>query len=145
MYSKILFLRFPKTEVRKPVVCELARDFNLTFTILHATVFPRREGMMVLDLSGNEKDFKKGVKYLKEQGVKVKDAAQEISRDEKHCTQCGACTAICPTGALSVDRNDMSIPFDIEKCSVCQLCIPTCPTRAMKASSVFAESFFNDK
>ena len=27
MYSKILVLRFPKTEVQKPIVCNLARDF----------------------------------------------------------------------------------------------------------------------
>ena len=145
MLSKILFLRFPKTEVRKPIVCDLAKTFNLTFTILHATVFPRREGMMVLDLSGNDDDFNKGVEYLKNNGVTVKDAAQEIVRDEEKCTQCGACTAICPTGALSVNREDMSIPFDIKKCSVCQLCIPTCPTRAMRSTSVVDETFFNEK
>ena len=34
MHSKILVLRFPKTEVQKPIVCNLARNFDLIFNIL---------------------------------------------------------------------------------------------------------------
>ncbi|MBW2238855.1 MAG: NIL domain-containing protein, partial [Deltaproteobacteria bacterium] len=36
MYSKILILRFPKTEVAKPIVCYLVKDYDLTFNILNA-------------------------------------------------------------------------------------------------------------
>lgn len=131
MYSKILILRFPVTEVQKPVVCNLARDFDLTFNILNATIFPRKEGLMVLELIGQKKDFKDGVNYLKEQGVKVQNASQEIKRDETRCTHCGACTAVCPTGALSVARPEMSVTFDQKRCSVCELCITACPPRVM--------------
>ncbi|MBW1842280.1 MAG: 4Fe-4S binding protein, partial [Deltaproteobacteria bacterium] len=99
MYSKILILRFPITEVEKPVVCYLAKDYNLTFNILNATVLPRKEGIMVLELSGDKKNFKKGGQYLKNQGVKVQTAAQEIKRIKNRCTHCGACTAVCPTRA----------------------------------------------
>ena len=53
MFSKILILRFPKKEVQKPIVCYLARDFELTFNILNATIPPREEGIMVLELSGS--------------------------------------------------------------------------------------------
>ena len=38
VYSKILILRFPKTEVQKPLVCNLARDFDLVFNILNAGI-----------------------------------------------------------------------------------------------------------
>ena len=48
MYSKILILRFPKTEVEKPIVCYLSKDFDLTFNILNASILPRKEGVMVL-------------------------------------------------------------------------------------------------
>ena len=58
MYSKILILRFPKTEAGKPIVCYLAKDYNLTFNILNASVYPRREGVAVLELSGSRKDFR---------------------------------------------------------------------------------------
>lgn len=131
MYSKILILRFPFTEVQKPIVCDLARKFDLTFNILNATIFPRKEGLMVLELSGQKKDFKDGVKYLKEQGVKVQNASQEIKRDEALCTHCGACTAVCPTGALSIQRPEMLVNFNQKRCSVCELCITACPPRAI--------------
>ncbi len=132
MYSKILILRFPKTEVEKPIVCHLAKDYDLTFNILNASIFPRKEGIMVLELYGSKKNYKEGIKYLKEQGVHVQNASQEIKRVTKKCTHCGSCTAVCPTGALSVHRPEMSVDFNQKKCSVCELCVPACPTRAME-------------
>jgi len=131
VYSKILILRFPKSEVTKPIVCNLAREYDLTFNILNAAVLPRKEGVMVLELSGTRKDFKEGVAYLKRQGINVQNASQEIRRVSEKCTHCGACTAVCPTGALSVHRPEMTVVFDQKKCSVCELCIPACPPRAM--------------
>ncbi|MBW1866360.1 MAG: 4Fe-4S binding protein [Deltaproteobacteria bacterium] len=135
MYSKILILRFPKTVVQNPIVCMLAREYDLIFNILNATVLPRKEGMMVLELSGSRKNFKDGVKFLKRQGLKVQNADQEIKRNQEKCTHCGACTAVCPTGALFVQRPEMAVEFDQEKCSVCELCIPACPPRAMEIRS----------
>jgi len=132
VYSKILILRFPKDIVHKPLVCSLVRDFDLTFNILNATVFPRQEGLMVLELYGNKKNFRQGVNYLKDHGVSVQNAEQEVKRDEKKCTHCGACTAVCPTGALYILRPEMTVEFDQKKCSVCELCVPACPTRVMK-------------
>ncbi len=142
MYSKILILRFPETEVEKPIVCYLVKDYDLTFNILNATILPRKEGIMVLELSGSRKNFREGVQYLKSQGVHVKNASQEIRRDNKKCTHCGACTAVCPTGALSIQRPEMLVVFDQKKCSVCELCVSACPPRAMEAkptSKIFFE------
>ena len=136
MYSKILILRFPQTEVQKPIVCQLARVYDLTFNILNAAVLPRKEGIMVLELSGNKKNFRDGVQYLKDQNVHVQNADQEVKRSKKKCTHCGACTAVCPTGALSVQRPEMTVEFDQKKCSVCELCMPACPTRAMSIRPV---------
>ena len=132
MYSRILRLRFPATTAQKPIVCFLTRDYDLTFNILNAAVLPRKEGLMVMELSGSRKDFKEGVKYLKDQGIHVENASQEVTRDKKKCTHCGACTAVCPTGALSVQRPEMSVNFEQQRCSICELCVPACPTRAME-------------
>ncbi len=132
MYSRILRLRFPKSEVQKPIVSYLTKDYDLTFNILNATILPRKEGLMVLELSGTRKNFREGVKYLKNQGIEVENASQEIKRDSNKCTHCGACTAVCLTGALLVQRPEMSVKFDQKKCSVCELCVPACPTRAME-------------
>lgn len=132
MYSKILILRFPRTEVQKPIVCNLALKFALVFNILNAGILPRKEGFMVLELSGPRKNFKDGVDYLKSHGVDVQNASQEVKRDETVCTHCGACTAVCPTGALHIQRPEMIVHFNQEKCSVCELCIRACPPRAMR-------------
>ncbi len=143
MFSKILTLRFPKTEAQNSVVCLLTKNFDLLFNILHAKILPRKEGLMVLELSGTKKNFNAGVEYLKQQGVKVQDASQDVQKDEEICVHCGACTAVCPTGALAVNRPEMDVIFDKEKCSACQLCVPTCPLRAMSAQST-TELFFNE-
>jgi L-aspartate semialdehyde sulfurtransferase ferredoxin len=141
VYSKILILRFPRTEVQKPIVCYLVKDYDLLFNILNAAILPRKEGVMVLELSGTRKNFKEGVKFLKSQGVQVQNASQEVKRDTNKCTQCGACTAVCPTGALHIVRPEMAVEFDETKCSVCELCIPVCPSRAMAARPA-AQTFF---
>ncbi len=132
MYSKILILRFPREVVHRPLVCRLVKDFDLLFNILNAQVLPRKEGILVLELYGEKKNFKAGVGFLKEQGVKVTNADQEVKRLEERCIHCGACTAVCPTGALHIRRPEMSVEFEEQKCSVCELCITACPTRAMK-------------
>ena len=141
MYSRILILRFPKTEVQKPLVCNLTKKFDLVFNMLNATILPRKEGIMVLELSGPKKNFKDGVEYLRENNVDVQKASREIKWNQKICTHCGACTAVCPTGALHIRRPEMEVVFDQQKCSICELCIPACPPRAMEVRQK-ANSFF---
>ncbi len=127
MFARMLVLRFPKEVVDKPIVTNLVRNYNLSFNILKAQIFPRKEGLMVLELRGNRKDYEKGLKYLKDIGVKVESIAQGIRRDEDKCYQCGACTAVCPTGALHIRRPEMAVLFESERCSACELCVKTCP------------------
>ncbi len=131
MYSRMLVLRFSKDIVDKPIISNLVRDYNLTFNILKAQIFPRKEGMLVMELSGNRRDFDKGIHYLEKSGVDIEPVAQGIRRDEDRCYQCGSCTAVCPTGALHIKRPQMEVFFESERCSACELCVKTCPVRAM--------------
>ena len=118
--------------INEPVVANLIKKFDLSFNILKATIYPRKEGLMVLELSGHRKNFQSGVRYLKGIGIKVESIAQDINRNEIKCFQCGACTAVCPTGALYIKRPEMEVLFDKEKCSACELCVLACPARAME-------------
>lgn len=131
MYSKMLVLRFSREIVDKPIITNLVRNYNLTFNILKAQIFPRREGMVVMELRGARRDYEKGIQYLKDIGVVIESVAQGIRRDDEKCYQCGACTAVCPTGALHIVRPEMEVLFESERCSACELCVKTCPARAM--------------
>ena len=132
MHSKILSLRFQKKVVNEPIAVNLVKKFDLSFNILKATIYPRKEGFMVLELSGHKKNFQRGVRYLKGLGIKVESIGQDIKRDDDKCFQCGACTAVCPTGALNIKRPEMEVIFDRERCSACEICVVACPAQAME-------------
>lgn len=130
-YSRIISLSFPPVVSGKPVICNLAKLFDLTFNILKARINPRQEGHMVLELSGKEEDYIKGVSYLQEHNIRITPVAQQISRDEESCLHCGVCTALCPTHALHLDPETRRIDFDCDKCTACGQCTRICPVHAM--------------
>lgn len=131
MYNRIFVLKFPKENIDQPIICKLVKEYDVEFNIRKADINMQQEGLMVLELSGYKANVEGGLRYLKSLGVQVEKVASSIRRDDDKCFQCGACTGICPTGALSINRPDMAIPFDPEKCSGCGLCVAVCPVRAM--------------
>ncbi|HIJ89417.1 MAG: 4Fe-4S binding protein [Desulfobulbaceae bacterium] len=134
MNTRIYVLKFPKEVIDQPIISNLVRKYDLEFNILKATILLQQEGVMVLEIIGHKANVKKGIAYLNEMGVTVKSMAGNIRRDDDKCYQCGACTGICPTGALALHRPDMAVLFDEEKCTACGLCVSVCPARAMEVS-----------
>ncbi len=132
MYSKIIVLHFPKETVTEPIVYKLVKEYDLSFNILKATISPKKEGLMVMELSGHRKNYSRGISYLKDHGVGIKTIGQDVSRNDAKCYHCGACTAVCHTGALHLVRPEMEVAFEPEKCSACELCVAACPARAME-------------
>lgn len=130
MTSKKIVLRFNAANVDEPIIYRLAKDYDLVFNILKANVSPQLEGSLVMELSGER--YQEGLAYLEERGVSVQPLSQEVVRNEERCTSCGACTAICPTGALHLTRPAMEVEFDQDECVICQLCVAACPVRAME-------------
>ena len=130
--SKRIVLRFPKRLVDRPIVSRLVRDFNLEFNILKASVTPEEEGLLVLEVSGKQEDYDKGIKYLTKTGVRIQSLSQDVTRNEERCTHCGACITICPTDAFEVEPLTRQVNFLNEKCLACELCIKACPPRAME-------------
>lgn len=130
MSPKKIVLRFGSDISDKPIIYRLVKDYDLIVNIVKANVNPQREGTLVLELTGEQYD--KGLDYLREVGVSVQALTQEVVRDEQKCVMCGACTAICPTGALYIERPSMEVHFDGDNCVVCQLCLKVCPMKAME-------------
>lgn len=142
MISKRVVLHFPNDLIDQPIIYLLSKRYDLTFNILLARIMPSEEGLMVVELSGTDENYNQGIDYLKEQGVIVQLLSRDIHRDDDICTQCGACTIICPTGALSIpDRKSMVVEFNVEDCVACGLCVPACPPRAMQLAFEGLEEF----
>jgi ferredoxin len=130
--SKRVVLHFPPRLVDQPIIYRLVKDYNLVLNILKASVTPKEEGLLVLELSGEREDYDRGIQYLAEVGVRIQSLGQNIARNEERCTHCGACVAICPTGALALDPATRRVNFYEEKCTACELCVLPCPPRAME-------------
>ncbi len=130
--SRRIVLHFPPRVTGQPVVYRLAKDFDLTFNILKASITPGEEGLLVMELRGDQGNYDKGIQYLNEVGVKIQSLSQDVVRDEARCTHCGACINICPTIAFSLEPKTRRVLFDHNKCVVCGLCVKACPPRAMR-------------
>ena len=130
--SRKVVLRFPKRMVDRPIIYRLVKDYDLEFNILKASITPEQEGLLVLELKGNQQEYDKGIEFLLKAGVKIQSLSQDVTRNEARCTQCGACITVCPTGAFKLDRKTMLVIFENEKCIACGLCIPACPPHAME-------------
>lgn len=132
MVSKRIVLKFPHRLIDQPIICKLVKEYNLEFNILKAYVTPKEEGLMVLELKGDDTDCKRGIDYLNKMGVIVQPLGRDIVLNETKCTHCGVCVTSCPTDALVIDPITRKVHFYNDKCIACELCIPACPLKAME-------------
>lgn len=132
MVKQKVVLRFPPHVVEEPIIYHLIKDFDLVVNILRADINPRKEGRLMTELSGREEDYRRALDWLHERGLQVFGLEQQIIWQHERCTHCGACTVICPTGALAFARPEMNVFFTEEKCIICELCLRACPARAVE-------------
>jgi len=130
--AKKIVLHFPQQTIDKPIVSGLIREFGLDFNILKASISPGEEGLMIMELTGEQKDYDRGIKYLQGAGLEIQSLSQDVLRNEDRCTHCGACITMCPTRAFSLDEATRRVLFDNSRCIVCELCVRACPPRAMQ-------------
>jgi ferredoxin len=130
--SKKIVLHFPSRLVDQPIVYRLIKEYDLRFNILKASVIPDEEGLLVLELSGEQDNYDRGIQFLTKTGVKIQSLSQDVLRSEDRCTHCGACITICPTSAFELNQTNRQVTFINEKCIACGLCIKACPPRAME-------------
>lgn len=129
---KRIVLHFPRRLVDQPVIFRLVKDYDLEFNILKALFTPEEEGLLVMELSGEQNNYDQGIKYLTRSGVRIQSLSQDVTRNEERCTHCGACITVCPTGAFKIDPQTRCVTFDDEECVACGLCLKACPPRAME-------------
>lgn len=133
MAKKKVILSFPPRLIQDPVTYHLIRDYDLQINILRAQVRPRERGRMVVEMQGRKGNLEKAMVYLENSGVQVDALVQEMRYNPESCVHCTACTAVCPTKALSVDKITREISFEPTKCIICEACISTCSYGAIES------------
>ena len=64
------WLTFDGESNRKPLICEMARKFDIVFNIRNASVTPTM-GIIALELEGDREEIKKAVAWFESKGVQV--------------------------------------------------------------------------
>ncbi|MGB3695296.1 MAG: NIL domain-containing protein [Spirulinaceae cyanobacterium] len=132
--KKRVTLTFPQRTVQMPVTYRLAKDFNVAANIIRAQVAPNQVGKLVVELLGDIDELDACIEWMQGQNIGVSLASREILIDEESCVDCGLCTGVCPTQALTLHPQTFELNFQRSRCIVCEQCIPTCPVQAISTN-----------
>ncbi|MGQ9816389.1 MAG: NIL domain-containing protein [bacterium] len=131
--SKKIVLHFPEELVAKPITYELVKNYDIIFNILKAKVaVDDGEGMLLLELTGTAFNIDRGLKYLRNLGVKTEPLTRDIQWLRHNCIMCGICASVCPGHAFYIIPEQMILQFKPEKCIGCEECFRVCPYHAIK-------------
>ncbi len=131
MANRRVALTYPPDAVQEPVTYRLVKDYDLKINILKARIRPHEGGRLIMELSGKKEKLDSAMAYLASMAIDVTPIIQEIRVDPDKCVSCSVCTAICPTGALALDRESWEVSLDHDKCVMCESCVLVCPYRAI--------------
>ncbi|NJK37475.1 MAG: 4Fe-4S binding protein [Oscillatoriales cyanobacterium RM2_1_1] len=132
--KKRVTLTFPRRSIQMPVTYRLAKDFNVAANIIRAQVAPNQVGTLVVELSGDIDQLEEAIDWMQSQGINVSLASREILIDEAVCVDCGLCTGVCPTAALTLNPETFYLTFTRSRCIVCEQCISACPVQAISTN-----------
>lgn len=134
--KKNVLLIFNKDIMYNPIIYQTIQQYRVLFNILEAKILPRLEGRLVLQLEGEQDQLDQAIAFMRQEQVKVEVLSERIKRDMEKCVQCGACTGVCKTNALWIDRQTMEVMFEPENCVVCGQCQLICPVGAISMASI---------
>lgn len=132
--KKRVTLTFPRRAIQMPITYRLAKDFNVAANIIRAQVAPNQIGTLVVELLGDIDQLEAAIEWMRSQDINVSLVGREILIDQDSCVDCGLCTGICPTQALTLDPQTFKLNFTRSRCIVCEQCIPTCPVQAISTN-----------
>ena len=126
-------IKFPPESSKIPLTYHLIKDYDFMVNILRATISGEQEGRLLMEVEAEPDKLEQGLAFLKSHNVTIIPLNPQITVDQDRCIHCGACTAVCLSGALSLDRDNWQLVFDSEKCVMCGLCVSACPLRLIRA------------
>jgi L-aspartate semialdehyde sulfurtransferase ferredoxin len=120
-------MKFPPQSADKALSYRLIKDYDIKFNILKAEIRPGRTGSLLLELEALPDNIQRGIEYLEANAVICEPLGKKIKFEASKCINCGNCTGVCFTGALTMDREKWKLNFEPELCVVCELCVVACP------------------
>ncbi|MDB9495162.1 NIL domain-containing protein [Spirulina major CS-329] len=132
--KKRVTLTFPRRTVHMPVTYRLAKEFNVAANIIRAQVAPNQVGKLVVELLGDIDEIDASIDWMRSHDIIVSVTSREIVIDETICVDCGLCTGVCPTEALSLHHQTFQLQFTRSRCVLCEQCIPACPVLAISTT-----------
>ena len=125
--KKKFYLYFPLETINEPLTYQLVKEYDVKVNILKARISPQTGGELLVELEAAPENLEAALVYLSSLQVKVEAAEKKIVLDKSRCISCGACTGVCFTSALTLNREDWQLNYDAEKCVACGMCIKACP------------------
>lgn len=127
---KRILIRVNEEQVSEPIVAEVIIEYKIPAAILSAHI-NSKGGEIIAEVPDESLDTI--VSAFRKRGVIV-TVPKLIEVDREKCFSCGACVALCPVEAISLDK-DHTVQFDKEKCvgSACSICVDACPARAIRS------------
>lgn len=126
-------IKFPPESAKIPLTYHLIKDYNFMVNILRAAISEGQKGSLLIEVDAEPEDLERGLEFIKSQNVTIIPLDQQMQIDTDRCIHCGACTAVCFSGALTLDREKWEVRLDTEKCVICGLCVTACPLRIIRA------------
>jgi ABC-type methionine transport system ATPase subunit len=75
--SERVYLTFPKQLVKEPLVCQMAKKFDILFNIRGSSVTAEM-GLVALEIDGERAEVDKAIKWLKDKGVIVEPIEKNV-------------------------------------------------------------------
>lgn len=72
-----VYLTFPEELVKEPIICLLAKKFDILFTIRGSTVTAEM-GLVALEIDGERGEVDRAMQWLKEKGVIVEPIEKNV-------------------------------------------------------------------
>lgn len=132
--KKRVTITFPRTAIQIPITYRLAKDFNVAANIIRAQVAPNQIGKLVVELQGDIDEIDAAIEWMRDRDMNITSASGEIAIDKNSCVDCGLCTGVCPTQALTLEPETFKLKFRRSLCIVCEQCVPTCPVGAISTN-----------
>lgn len=76
VYERV-YLTFPKELVKEPLVCQMAKKFDILFNIRGSSVTAEM-GLVALEIDGDRAEVDKAIKWLKDKGVIVEPIEKNV-------------------------------------------------------------------